>query len=327
MMNLRSMVVGLESDHVANGFMRCWEHDEGTLKFWRASSNFVYVFTHHKKRYFLRFSFELDNTVEQISAELDFMVYLGQHGYASVSPIRSINGKLIETVKTNEGTYYAVVFTEAAGRPLDMEEMTDVQFESWGQSLACLHRLSRTYLPAGEIRKDCMDILADIGLILQRYPLEQEALAELDRIKSWLDSLGRSDEDFGLIHYDFQMDNVFWDEKACLFNVFDFDDAMYHWFAMDIVSALADLFDEDGQSSGDKLACFLKGYRSTLPLSDDTVAQFPKFFRFDRLYGFSRLLYALENCDIDDAPPWYDPLIFKLTRICEERRQGFRKPW
>jgi hypothetical protein len=27
MMNLRSMVVGLESD-VANSFIRCWEHDE-----------------------------------------------------------------------------------------------------------------------------------------------------------------------------------------------------------------------------------------------------------------------------------------------------------
>ncbi len=327
MMNLCSMVVGLKSDDVANRFIRCWEHDEGTLRFWRASSNFVYVFTHHQKRYFLRFSFESDNTLEQISAELDFMDYVGQHGYASVSPIPSNNGKLVESVKTNTGAYFAVVFTEAVGHQLDIEEMSDEQFESWGQSLASLHRLSRAYLPVGVKRKDYTDILSDIGLILQRYPLEQEALAELDRMKAWLDSLGRSEEDLGLIHYDFQLDNVFWDEKACMFNVFDFDDAMYHWFAMDIVAALVDLFGEDGQPSGDKLNCFLRGYRSAFPISDDIVAQFPKFLRFSRLYGFSRLLYALENSDIDDAPSWYGPLKFKLARICEERRQGFRKPW
>jgi Ser/Thr protein kinase RdoA (MazF antagonist) len=304
MMNLRSMVVGLESDVVANSLLRCWEHDEGTLRFWRASSNFVYVFTHQQNRYFLRFSFELDNTLEQISAELDFMGYLSQHGYASVLPIPSNNGKLVEVVKTNSGSYFAVVFTEAVGRPLDMGEMTDEQFEIWGQSLAGLHRLSRTYLPFG-------------GL---------EALAELGRMKSCLDSLGRSEENFGLIYYDFQLDNVFWDEKAGLFNVIDFDDVMYHWFAMDIVAALADLFDENGHPSGSKMASFLKGYRSSLPLSDEMVAQFPKFLRFSRLYGFSRLLNALENSDIDNAPSWYDPLRLKLARICEERRQSFRKP-
>jgi Ser/Thr protein kinase RdoA (MazF antagonist) len=297
------------------------------LRFWRASSNFVYVFTNQQKRYFLRFSFEKDNTLEQISAELDFMDYLGQHGYASVSPVPSKNGKWIETVKTNAGLYYGVVFTEAAGLSLDMEEMTDGQFESWGQSLADLHRLSRAYLPEGEKRKDFTDILSDVGLILQRYPLEQEALAELDRMKAWLDSFGRSEEDFGLIHYDFQLDNVFWDERTCLFNVIDFDDTMYHWFAMDVVTALVDLFDENGQPSGDRVASFLRGYRSTFPLSDELVAHFPKFLRFSRLYGFSRLLYALENSDIDDAPSWYDPLKLKLIRVCEDRRQGFKKPW
>jgi Ser/Thr protein kinase RdoA (MazF antagonist) len=265
--------------------------------------------------------------VEQISAELDFMGYLSRQGYPSVSPIPSNNGKLVEIAKTNAGSYFAVVFTEAVGRPLDMEEMTDGQFESWGQSLADLHRLSRSYLPVGVKRKDYTDILSDVGLILQRYPLKQEALAELERMKDWLNSLGRSEEDFGLIHYDFQLDNVFWNEKAGLFNVFDFDDAMYHWFAMDIVAALADLFDENGHPSGSKMASFLKGYRFSLPLSDEWVAQFPMFLRFDRLYGFSRLLYAMENSDIDDAPSWYDPLKLKLARICEERRQGFKKPW
>jgi Ser/Thr protein kinase RdoA (MazF antagonist) len=103
MMNLRNMVNGLVSDSIGKRFLRFWEHDESTLKFWRASSNFVYVFERNQKRYFLRFSFEHDNSIDQIHGELNFMQYLIVHGYPSVVPIPSKNGRLIETVSKTLG--------------------------------------------------------------------------------------------------------------------------------------------------------------------------------------------------------------------------------
>lgn len=51
MMNLRTMVVGLTADHVAKAFLRLWEHEEGTLEVWRASSNFVYRFENRRVIY------------------------------------------------------------------------------------------------------------------------------------------------------------------------------------------------------------------------------------------------------------------------------------
>jgi Ser/Thr protein kinase RdoA (MazF antagonist) len=321
------MVIGLASDSVAKGLIQCWEHDEGTLKFWRASSNFVYAFNHNNQRCFLRFSSEQENYIEQIYAELDFMQYLHRHSYPCAAPIFSKDGNLIETVKTSTGLYFGVVFSQAKGEPLEIEEMTDIQLEQWGRSLATLHSLSKTYEPGVTKRRSWHDILNSVDTILQRYPLEHEAKTELNRIKSWLNSLSLSNDDFGLIHYDFQLDNVLWDEQEHHFNVFDFDDSMYHWFVMDIVTTLKDLFGNHGQEAERKIESFLSGYRSILPLDDEMVKLFPKFLRFDQLYRFSRLLWSLENSDIDKAPPWYDGLKTKLKMVSDEMSPRFRIPW
>ncbi|MGF7048044.1 hypothetical protein J2T13_002550 [Paenibacillus sp. DS2015] len=42
---------------------------------------------------------------------------------------------------------------------------------------------------------------------------------------------------------------------------------------------------------------FLKGYRRITMLDDEAINQFLKFRRFDNLYGFSRLLWSLDNTD------------------------------
>ncbi|WP_244235314.1 hypothetical protein [Paenibacillus lautus] len=85
MMKLTTMVRGLAGDKAARELIRNWEFDEGTLKFWRASSNFVYVFNRDGERYFLRFNFEEEHTAQQLTAELEFMQYLLKHEYPCVA--------------------------------------------------------------------------------------------------------------------------------------------------------------------------------------------------------------------------------------------------
>lgn len=322
MMNLRTMVNGLSAHAVAERFMQYWEHDEATLKFWRASSNFVYCFNKGEKRYFLRFTFNQENAREQILAEIDYMQYLSEHGYPCVQAVPSNQGHIVETISTMDGLYVGVVFTNANGSVLELETMANEQFVEWGKSLASLHLLSQTYSPADWKRKQWHEVLDSIDHTLQRYPAERDAKSELDRIRLWLSELSFSENNFGLIHYDFQLDNVHWDEQEHHFHVFDFDDAMYHWFAMDIVTALKDVEDSNHHT-----ASFLKGYRTLVALNEDVLELFPKFQRFDDIYTFSRLLLSLENSDIENPPTWYEGLKTKLTRICDEKRAGFRHPW
>lgn len=327
-MNLRNMVTGLSSDTVAQCLIQLWEHEEGTLQFWRASSNFVYIFEHNHDTYFLRFSYEQENNVDNIIAELDFMEFLRSHKFPCVSPIASKADKMIESVTTAEGSYYAVVFSAAKGIPLD-DNLTGIQSENWGRSLATLHTLSKLYVPAHVRRKSWQDILQDIENVLRKHPQEHDAMEELKRLTQWLQSLPTSEESFGLIHYDFQLDNVFFDESKQGFEVIDFDDAMYHWYAMDIITTLADLYDNQDSHSAQCIQDFLNGYRSIMAVDDEEISLLPKFKRFDHLYGFSRLLWSLENSDtvIEDAPSWYEGLKIKFNSVIETRRQGFRKPW
>ncbi len=328
MMNLGNMVRGLANDTVAQNLIQFWEHDKDTLKVWRASSNFVYAFERNQVQYFLRFSSDQDNSIEQIEAELEFMHYLQRNKFPCVTSIPSISGKLIEQVKTPEGTYIAVVFSAAKGTNLESETITEKQMEEWGQSLASLHCLSKNFESISERRKSWLDTVQFMESVLQGHPQEQQALQELGKVTSWLHSMPTANNVYGLIHYDFQLDNIFYEDKdSSYFNVIDFDDSIYHWYALDIVTALNDFLDNDSPHSKFLIQSFLNGYRSITTLEDDAVHHFPLFRRFENIYKFVRLLQSLDASEIENTPPWFDGLKAKLVRVTDELRQSFQEPW
>lgn len=324
MMKLSNMVRGLSEDTIAQSLIQHWEHDEGSLMFWRASSNFVYAFENKQEKYFLRFSYQQESSIEQITDELAFMEYLRSNDYPCVVSVVSVNGNYIETVQHPEGAYFAVVFHAATGVGLD-ESITTVQCENWGKSLASLHQLSGLYEPSHSRQWDWQDILQKINTILQSYPNEKEAMQELKTLTDYLQSLPISSSNYGLIHYDFQLDNLFYEEKYRSFNVIDFDDAVYSWYAHDIVTALDDFLDDDMNVDHSPVKSFLQGYRSIRPLSEEDVRTFPYFQRFMKLYQFSKLLWTLEGSDIVDAPQWLDDLKIKLARARDRLRNEFKK--
>ena len=103
----------MDTDSSADELVRLWQHDQDSLHFWRASSNFVYGFTQSGAKQYLRFSNDDDNTPADIIAELAFMQYLRGNRYSCVQPVPSLRGYLVETLDTQTGTYHAVVFSEA----------------------------------------------------------------------------------------------------------------------------------------------------------------------------------------------------------------------
>lgn len=242
--------------------------------------------------------------------------------YPCVSPILSINGKYIEIAQQSEGTYFAVVFRSAKGVTLD-ENITEVQCEDWGRSLATLHQLSKEYEPSDTKRPNWRDILRKIDVLLQRHPDEMEAMGELDRLTEWLQSFPISNRNFGLIHYDFQLDNIFYNEISHSFSVIDFDDAIYSWYVHDIITALGDVLGDNLNMDKPQVKSFLKGYNLVISLNNEDYNQLPYFQRFMKLYSFSRLLWSLEGCEIADAPKWLDDIKKKFVHVRDELRRGF----
>jgi Ser/Thr protein kinase RdoA (MazF antagonist) len=238
-------------------------------------------------------------------------------------------GEFIETIKTLEGTYMAVVFSAANGNNLDSETITEKQMEEWGKSLASLHDLSKSYKPVSERRKNWLDTIHFIEKVLQKHPQEREASQELSWVTQWLQSLPITNNVYGLIHYDFELDNIFYQEDngKHFFNVIDFDDAIYHWFALDIVTALDDFLNNDDSHSELMTKSFLSGYRSITALEHEAVDQFPQFRRFANLYKFSKLLWSLDYSEIDETPPWFNGIQIKLVRVKDELRNNFQESW
>ncbi|MCR2805931.1 GNAT family N-acetyltransferase [Paenibacillus soyae] len=324
MMNLVNMVRGMAQDEPARLLLQRWEHDEGTLTLWRASSNFVYRFEASGKGRYLRFVHEKDNTLENVAAELEYVRYLIDAGYPAAAPVRSMRGGCIETAETAHGRYYGVVFEEAEGRSLPLEEMSDEHLLRWGEALAKLHQLSEAYEPCEAVRGSWRDALDLAAASLEHSPQDRLLLLELERLLSELSELAAGPDAFGVIHYDFQPDNVFYDDHLMRFTIIDFDDAIVHWHAMDIASAAADLLDEVDAVSARKLERFLTGYRSVRPLDSRCEELLPVFRRFANFYTLARLLRSLDSFEADTAPEWAATLYDKLRKACDRIRTRLR---
>ena len=322
MMKLSTMATGLASEDVMNSLIKNWAHDEETIRLWRASSNFVIAYSKDEEHYFLRFSFEQEKSIEHIQAELEYMSYLNVNRYPCVSPVASLNGNYIEATQSPEGKYYAVVFKAAQGISLD-ENLTELQFEDWGKALGTLHRLSEAYEPVSTKRGDWQDVLNGMASILQRHH-EKEAIVELEHLIKELQAIPVLKSNYGLIHYDFQLDNLFYEDDTRIFHVIDFDDAFYSWYVQDIVTALDDILEDELTLDSPPVKAFLNGYKSVKPVSKEELACLPIFKRFMKLYKFSRILWSLEGVELENAPEWLPPIKMKFENVRDQLRSSFK---
>ena len=144
----------------------------------------------------------------------------------------------------------------------------------WGAALGKLHALS------ADCPKPCDRPDPDRTLIWAEREMaalhEDAAVQEARSLRTRLSALPRAH--YGLVHYDFETDNVFYDEATGI-HVIDFDDCMVHWYALDVEQALNSAGVQAGSASE---AAFLAGYRGEYPLPDDMLALRPADAPFRR---------------------------------------------
>ncbi len=105
----------------------------------------------------------------------------------------------------------------------------------------------------------------------------------------------------------------------------DFDDAMYHWYVMDIVLALDAIRHEIGKDDlSDIEAYFLDGYRSKFPIDEQLFSMSPLFRRFANLYKFTRVSRAMRE-QWENEPEWMVELREKLARSLLKSAHFFDK--
>ncbi len=154
--------------------------------------------------------------------------------------------------------------------------------------------------------------------------MDTVAQQALDRLKHQLDRLTINERNFGLIHYDFELDNLVWDGEQP--GIIDFDDCAWYWFAADIAYALRDLFDDSANKvdlQQESFRHFISGYRRVRSIDEAELQLIPLFLRVHHLFAYARLHRALTPPDPTGELPWMPDLRRKLAGIMQLYRSEF----
>ncbi len=282
------------------------------------SSNAVFAFHNGSQKLILRFVPVEERAFEAIQGEIEFLNHLAGQGLRVNCPIKSLAGKDVETVQTEWGAYHAVVLEALDGKQIDMEELSAEQIFTWGQTLGRLHLAAEK--TTGLRRASWQDQLtwAEKNLAGDDR-IGQEAARYLFKR---LSNVPAGSKDFGLIHYDFEADNIIWTQDGL--GMIDFDDCARYWYAADIAYALRDAW-EDCASKVDLThpvaAEFIRGYRSVRPVSNEMLAELPTFMLLLNLLKYVELSRIIPEGIEADEPAWTQRLREKFKRTVEKYHQ------
>ena len=181
--------------------------------------------------------------------------------------------------------------------------MDDAVLYEYGAALGRLHSLSQSFTPS--VRKTSYaDVLVAMHDEFATEDVPEPVRQELVTVSNQLTLLPQTAETFGLVHYDFEPDNVFWDAKNHQCSVIDFDDGMYHWFALDVeqvFDCLTEFFEGDVLQKAKEQ--FLKGYRTHHAFTVEMEMSMPLMRRFINLYSYARLRHCLSE-PVPAKPEW-----------------------
>lgn len=321
MLKLKYLV---ENFDLARMALQLWPHDEATLeermRYFRISANAVYPYECDGKLCFLRLCPAEEKTSPLIREELRFLSLIRETGYPAMRPIPSLSGECFRTLRTPWGVWYACAFEGVPGVPLEKVELTEEVITRYGEALGQLHRASMdiTIPPA---RPNFLELLKWIKDIMEDAPYA--LFRECQDVREELLKLPRGNFTFGMVHGDFELDNVFWDGAGC--HVIDFDDCMVHFYALDVSIALDELAPEVQEA-------FLRGYRSACPEARVRVEDFPLMRRFRDIYQYARIKRALSERPAPE-PDWMPGLVEHLegrmhgieARIAQSRKERRRR--
>ncbi|WP_171016842.1 phosphotransferase enzyme family protein [Pseudalkalibacillus caeni] len=307
---------------IAEMILNRWEHTPGTVKYYRASANFLFIFKKGEDIYFLRINEASERTFYTVQSEIAILQDLNQYSLNVVQPIKSLDGNLVEEVQTEVGTFYAVVFKKLKGRHKELEDLAEEEFMRWGESLGNLHKamksVSEKHLHNRTNWKDQLAFIKET--VVEHDPVTER---ELHLVSDWLESLHATKENYGLIHYDFELDNLCWTEDTI--NILDFDDCSGNWYVADIAYALRDLFKEEIELEHPSFKAFIKGYQIKTDIDYELLQQIEWFMRLHNLVTFAKLKRAVDGAPSHNKAEWLAGLSSKLMNVMDRYRTGFER--
>lgn len=263
------------------------------LNFIGGFQNFIYEFKRNDEFYILRLTNSSHRSENDITAELDWILYLSEQEVSLSRPVLSCNKKLLEVIVFKDIQMFAVLFRKALGKKLKYPEYLNSPdiFEKLGELTGRIHRASKKYKIKNESIKRHQWFDNYYLKNLEKFiPEEQAAIRNAyEVLRNQLISLRQDGESFGLIHGDINLGNFCVENN--LVTLFDFDECQYSWFIEDIaiqlfytVYVVLDDSVEERKSMAELfMNHFMKGYERENFLEEYWLKQLPVFLKLREL--------------------------------------------
>lgn len=322
MKNVLQTVDGNWRSPLAETILEKWGYDPGSVYYFRASANFLFVFKREGENYFLRFTDAKEKSFARLESEMQILESLRNEPVKVAVPVTSRDGNLIEVTETSTSTFYAVVFEALPGNQFEVDDLELEDFYRWGKELGKLHNIFKL-LPA-DIKTERITFRDQLSMAKEYLPLsETAARQELTVLQEWMETLEMNEDNFGLIHYDFELDNQRWLNGEI--GILDFDDCMNHWYAADIAFALRDLLKTETDLANPKVFEFINGYQSEYSLTPNMAKELPMFIRLHNLLTYTGLIETLDVPVTEELPESLTNLRSKLEAYIENYRHSLQK--
>lgn len=233
----------------------------------RASRHILIVYRHGQR------------TLNEITAEWEFVDYLAMHNVPVAPAIPTMSGTPILTINAPEGIRYGVVTQYVPGQHLRKQPSAGAT-RSYGRIIATIHTLADE-MPTPFTRRG-RDIIADleqniaaIKAVVMDRPQDVAYLdASTTELQAALVGLPRQSPQYGIIHGDVIRTNALVSNNGTV-TVIDFDLCGLGWRAYDVASYILTVRGTPDERLFTE--AFLSGYTSLRTLSREEYGTLPLF--------------------------------------------------
>ena len=307
-----------------------WMYDKDALDMlnnFRISGNAIYPYKCNSEICFLRFVPWEAKIENEMNEEIKFIQYLLQKGLNVLEPLVSKQGNYLLNKNTPWGKYLVCAFRRVEGDRLDGFnsdgiDWTDELISGYGKELGKIHKYSSEYKKVS--KTSCFEMIEEMDFFIKTKMKNNEMISkELKEIKRLLQKKPQNKSNFGLIHGDYELDNVFYDKNTKKYSIIDFGNGIYHWYIMDIEISLNNLQEELPQKEFEKAkTLFINGYKEEYQICEDGNKYLPILRRFENLRKYIGVKESLEET-WDNEPLWMLELREKLNKHIKEVEKNF----
>lgn len=313
-------------DRAVQGCLGLWGYGpDATARLINLSENHTYLVEQDGAKAVLRVHRPGTHPRADILSELAWMTALKRDGALETPDvITGVDGSLVQQADLGEfGTRFAVLFAYVPGASPGLDDDLQAEYEILGglAAHAHLHAISWTPPPGfNRVVWSAETLLGPGDPIFgdwrdcphARDPDNLEILEQVEaKVRTELEKLGTSAQDFGLIHADMRLANILVDGGDV--RVIDFDDCGTGWFLYDFAAAVS--FLEADPRVRDYKAAWLRGYRLVRDLPASAEGLLDTFMMFRRFMLLAWIGSRIESAEPRELAPYFARVSAQLGRV------------